>query len=124
MIFVDTNFINRHLLQDIPEQSQLASSLITDSLEKKVVLVSTDLVFFEVVWSLKQFYEWSEQNILEAMFYLISPGAINFQNNDVLIEAILECQKNNLGIEDNYNLCWSRKYKATKIASFDKKTIK
>jgi predicted nucleic acid-binding protein len=123
MIFVDTNYFNRYLLQDIPEQSQIVNELIQKAAEGKLKLISTDLVFFEVCWSLQQHYKLLEQHILELLYELIAAKIVSFQENEVILRAIRQNKLNNLGIEDNYNLVWAAQYKITEVASFDKKFV-
>ncbi len=122
MIFVDTNYINRFLLQDIPEQSKIVNQLFEKASKKEVTLVSTDLVFFEVCWSLGQFYELQEKEVLSELYKIISSGLINFQSNELLLASILQSLQNNLGIEDNYNLLFA-KTEAEDFATFDKKLL-
>ena len=121
MIFVDTNFLNRFLLQDIPEQAKIVNSTFEKALKKEIDLYSTDLVFFEVCWSLQQFYELPEKDILTKLYDIISSGLVNFQSNEMLLKSIELCQSNTLGIEDNYNLAWSRQQNIKDFKTFDKK---
>jgi predicted nucleic-acid-binding protein len=121
MIFVDTNFLNRFLLQDIPEQAKIVNTTFEKALKKEIDLYSTDLIFFEVCWSLQQFYELPENDILTKLYDIISSGLINFQSNEVLLKAIEQSQLNSLGIEDNYNLIWSLQQNIKDFKTFDKK---
>ena len=121
MIFIDTNYINRFLLQDIPEQCKVANELFQKALQQEVKLVSTDLVFFEVCWSLKQFYKLQEIDILTKMQEIISSGLITFQSNELLKQSILSAKNNSLGIEDNYNLLFASNMQIKNFATFDKK---
>jgi predicted nucleic acid-binding protein len=123
MIFVDTNYINRFLLKDIPEQFEIVNKLFLDALNQKVDLYSSDLIFFEVCWSLKQFHKLDEADILDKMYEIIHSGLIKFQSSQTLLEAILESKNNNLGIEDNFILKYTKKNKM-ELVTFDKKLSK
>lgn len=123
MIFVDTNFINRFLLQDIPEQVEIVNKVFDQASRKKLKLYSTDVVFFEVCWSLKQFYDLEESDILEMLYELIASGLISFQTNELLLKAIKGSKNNNLGIVDNYHLVWCVENTVTEFNTFDKKLI-
>lgn len=123
MIFVDTNFINRFLLQDIPEQTEIVNKIFDQTSGKKLKLYSTDVVFFEVCWSLKQFYDLEESNILEMLYELIASGLISFQTNELLLKAIKRSENNKLEIVDNYHLVWCVENTVTEFNTFDKKLI-
>lgn len=123
MVFVDTNFINRFLLQDIPNQLEIVNETFDRAAKKELQLCSTDVVFFEVCWSLMQFYSLEEKDILEILYEIIASNLISFQTREILLEAIKKCEKNNLGIEDNYNLVWCGKNNISEISSFDKKLL-
>ncbi|MEI6728377.1 MAG: hypothetical protein WCK98_01920 [bacterium] len=124
MIFVDTNYINRFLLQDLPDQCILVNELFEKSLKKEIVLFATDLVFFEVCWSLQQFYGLEEADVLNKMYEIMASGALNFQSNEILQKAILASKNNSLGIEDNFNLLFALQSRAKNFATFDKKLLK
>ncbi len=121
MIFVDTNVINRFLMQDIPHQAKEANQLFEKSLIGEIKLVSNSLVFFEVFWSLKHFYNLDENEILIKLHDIISSEAVVFENSEILLESISRCKQNNLGIQDNYNIIWSKYSNAEEFKSFDKK---
>lgn len=121
MIFIDTNFLNRFLLQDIPEQATIVNATFSKAIKKEIVLYSTDLVFFEVCWSLQQFYELKESEILEKLYDIIASDLVSFQSKEILLAAIEQTKVNSLGIEDNFNLAWSKHNKISEVKSFDKK---
>lgn len=122
--FVDTNYINRYLLGDILEQYQIVKKLFDEAIAGKVKLISSSLVFFEVCFSLKQFYDLEEVDILDQLFGIAASKIIEFENSELLLEAITASKANNLGIVDNYHLAWAKHFGVSQIKTFDKKLAK
>lgn len=55
-LLLDSNILLRHLLQDIPSQSQKATAMIAEIEKGKKTGFLSILVINEVIWILKRFY--------------------------------------------------------------------
>lgn len=87
MIAIDTNILLRYLLNDDPEQSEIATSLITG---KHKVLI-TDIVLVEAIWTLKgKKYGLDRQKIIEVILALFEEPNIIFENNQTVWKALVD----------------------------------
>ena len=57
--FADTNLFLRFLTQDPPDQAAASEQVLRRAAAGELVLVTTPLVFAELAWTLRSFYEHS-----------------------------------------------------------------
>ncbi|MGD8589543.1 MAG: type II toxin-antitoxin system VapC family toxin [Chromatiales bacterium] len=85
MIAIDTNVLLRYLLDDEPEQSNLAAKLITG---KRKVLI-TDVVLVETLWTLRgKKYQLSKPVLAAVVDALFQEPNILFEENQVVWQAL------------------------------------
>lgn len=123
MIFVDTNFFLRFLLKDVNSQFLIARELFLRASRKEVKLTTSLLVFFEIVWVLRQSYKKNKTaliNVLEKILKL----DIEIKEKKLLLQALNIFKKSTLTLEDCYNLTFSRQEGIKDLKTFDKKLLK
>ncbi len=121
-ILIDTNYILRLLIGDIPMQLEEARKLFKQIEEKKAIGLLSILVVNELIWILEHFYEQKRDKYIPSILKLISLKNIKLLEvkKQQLVEILEEMTTSNLDFTDLYllrlkkNLDW-------KIASFDKK---
>ncbi len=85
MIAIDTNILLRYLLDDDPAQAVKAAKLITG---KDIVLI-TDVVLVETVWTLKgKKYQLSKTDLIAVIQALFKEPSIRFENGQVIWTAL------------------------------------
>lgn len=124
MIFVDTNYFLRFLLNDIDEQHQEAKQLLAAGATGKSELFSSVIVFFEIYWVLTSFYGKKKEEILATLKDLLKMTFIKWENGEVLEKVIKLYQNNAIDLEDSYNLIYAKIDMAKSFKTFDKKLIK
>jgi len=124
MNFVDTNYFLRHLLQDNSIQSKKARKIFTRASRGQVKLFTSQIVIFEIYWVLKSFYGLTEKKVLGIIQTILSFSFIEIENVDTLNKAVIVAIKSSQGLEDSYNLVYSKLKNADGFVSFDKKLIK
>ncbi|TSC96508.1 MAG: PilT protein [Candidatus Berkelbacteria bacterium Licking1014_2] len=102
MTFVDTNYFLRFLLADIDRQHQEAKKLFLDGAAGRIKLASSTIVFFEIYWVLSSYYHKKKEEIVPAL-------------QDILRLAF----RNNLNLEDCYNLCFAKNWQVKDFRTFD-----
>ena len=127
--FVDTNYLLRWLVKEDENQFKVVERLFNNAANGKTSLVSSALVFFEMKWVLSSVYK---LNKTELITYL--EGTLNlpieFENKELLADALILFGDRNIDLEDCYNilssLLYGQKQKIPDIqfASFDKKLMK
>ncbi|MCW8985768.1 MAG: type II toxin-antitoxin system VapC family toxin [Thermoanaerobaculales bacterium] len=88
MIALDTNVLVRFLVEDDEKQTQVASQLIRDAIEREQQLFISDIVMCETVWVLSSSYRFSRAEIVEALAELLRARAVVFTSTDRLARAL------------------------------------
>lgn len=121
---LDTNYILRFLLADIPFQFQKAKELFKKIEDNKAIGLVSILVINELIWILEHFYKQKRKNYLQQILKLISLKnikIIEIKKMD-LIFILEKMDRLNLDFTDLYLLFWKEKLNH-QLASFDKKII-
>lgn len=124
MIFIDTNYFLRFLLNDVPHQHLTAKNLILKGARNEVDLCTSLVVIFEVVWVLRSYYEKNKENILRSLRKILELSFIKISEREYLEKSFFLYEKTNLSFEDCYNLIFAKNFLAEEIATFDRKLIK
>lgn len=121
---LDTNYILRFLLADIPFQFQKAKELFKKIEDNKAIGLVSILVINELIWILEHFYKQNRKDYLQQILKLISLKnikIIEIKKMDLIF--ILEKMNSfNLDFTDLYLLFWKEKLNH-QLASFDKKIL-
>lgn len=122
---IDTNFILRFFLNDIPIQTKKSQELFKEIEEKKVFGVINLLVINELIWILGHFYNQKRRDFIPQILKLISLKNIKILEikKSHLILILEKMKKANLDFTDLYLIHLAKKSEF-KIASFDKKLLK
>jgi len=121
MMFVDTNYFLRYLLNDIHEQHQEVKRLFLQASEGKISLVTSSLVFFEIFWVLRSFYNLNKEESIRALQSLLKLSFIRMQDRTILENALTLFKKTSLDLEDCYNLYFAKSQNVKSFGTFDKK---
>src|SRR5580700_380131 len=77
LAFLDTNVLLRHLLDDHPDHSPRATAYIQRIEQGEIQVRSTDIVVFEVVFTLERRYHRTKAEIREVISALLDlPGIV------------------------------------------------
>lgn len=88
---IDTNIFLRHLLQDIPDQSKIATSIISDIEDGKMKGVVSILVVNELIWILEKYYKLKRSVYIPKLIKLLHLDHLKIMEvKKELIERILE----------------------------------
>lgn len=124
MKFVDTNYFLRYLLNDIPEQHIEAKNLFLAASDGKVELATSTLVFFEIFWVLRSFYEFEKEEIIASLSKVLKFSFIKLKERDILVNSLSLFKKTTLSLEDCYNLFYAKDNGVKEFKTFDKKLEK
>lgn len=121
MIFIDTNYFLRFLLNDISEQHNLAENLFIKASEGKEDLLTSIIVFFEIYWVLSSYYEKDKVEIVKVLKNILKLMFIELQEREILIHSLALFNETNLDLEDCYNLYFAKSQKIESFGTFDKR---
>jgi predicted nucleic-acid-binding protein len=120
MIFIDTNYFIRFLVQDVESQSLEVEKIFEEGSVGKSDLFSSTIVFFEIYWLFKSLFKKPQVEIYAILKGVLQMKFIYF-NESKILESALEIYKNsNLGLEDSYNLVYAKQNEALGFKTFDK----
>ena len=123
-VFVDTNYFLRFLIRGDEEQFQTVSKLLKDGLSGKVVLVTDEVVIFEIYWVLKSFYKIEKEECVRLLIKILELSFIEIEKRSELLVALSTFSKENIELEDGYHLACSVGKKCDELATFDEKMRK
>ena len=124
MIFIDTNYFLRFLIEDNLEQSQEAQKLFLEGARGNLVLITSTIVIFEIYWVFKTYYQKSKAEIIKILQKVLMMDFIRIDERSLLLRALSLFKKENLSLEDCYNLIYARENKAETFKTFDVKLAK
>lgn len=124
MIFIDTNYFLRFLLNDVSSQHELVKELFKKGARGKEKLFTSTIVIFEVFWVLSSFYKKTKQETIKVLRGLLEMSFIKLEESLIFDRALDIYEESSLEFEDCYNIAYAKKNKMTEFASFDKKLVK
>lgn len=119
MIFVDTNYFLRFLLEDNQTQYFTTKELFLDAAKGKINLTTSVIVFFEIYWVFKSYYLKNKVDILEILQKILEMDFIKFDQKDILEKALDIFTRTNLSLEDCYNLAFAKEKGVNQFKTFD-----
>ncbi|MBI2020232.1 PIN domain-containing protein [Candidatus Daviesbacteria bacterium] len=124
MIFVDTNYFLRYLLQDDPRQYNVAKQLFVDAASGQKQLITSTIVLFEIFWVLKSYYNMEKALIIVTIRNILKLQFITLDDRSILEKALGYFAKTNLSLEDCYNIAYAKSKVAKVFKTFDVKLEK
>lgn len=112
-VFVDTNVILRFLLGE-PD-----SVAVQKILNGKHILLISDIVIAEIIWTLNRFYKWPKEKIIEFLVVLLKSSNVEF-NEPIIFSSFNTFLKNNIKYTDAYISELMRGANIEEIYSFDR----
>jgi len=97
---LDTNVIVRHLVQDNPQQSKIASDLFAQCDQGHVILVILPSVLAETVFVLESFYNHPRADIAATLSSLFNSPGIKVDDSAIQLNAIDWYQRTSLHFVD------------------------
>lgn len=118
--FLDTNILLRHFLQDHPVQSAKATKFLLEVEQGKIKVYTSDLVIFEVVFTLQRTYRLSKNKVQEAILPLLLLPGIKLNGKRIYKKVFELYVEKNLPFADAYHIALMEKLKINQVISFDR----
>ena len=118
--FLDTNILLRHLLADLPKQSQAATAYFNRIEKGEVKVRISELVVFETVFTLERYYKQTKAKIREVILPLIELPNIVLPGKKRLRETFDLYVNLNLPFADSYHAILMKHLKLGEIITFDR----
>lgn len=124
MIFVDTNYFLRYIIDDGSSQHQDAVKLFLDGARSKRELTTSYLVIFEIFWVLGSNYRFNKKQKIKIVQDICRMNFINLSDREIFNRALGIYQHTSLEFEDSYNISFYQEHGFKEFATFDKKITK
>jgi len=119
-IFIDTNILLRYLTGDDPEKFERCKDLFKQALEKKIILLTSDMVIAELIWTLDSFYKVPKDEIIEKVTIIVNTPNLKIPNKKLLSEVLVLFSQENIDYIDAYNAVFMKSNSCAQIFSYDK----
>ena len=123
MHLIDTNYLVRLATEKDSVQSNIVSNFLIKCKVSEENVMASLVSVFEFLWVLTKVYKWQEAEVIIFLENLYLSTMVEFENQNVLVDAMSRSQQNSLGLEDNYNLALA-KIETRQLHTFDKKLLK
>lgn len=123
MTFVDTNYFIRFLIKDHLDHFKIAKQLLQQAGKEPLGLISSVIVFFEIHWVLKSYYQKDKGVLVKNLLELLKLPVL-FDDHHLLFESVQLYRSSNLTLEDCYNLNFAKESKVKSFRTFDQKLAK
>src|SRR4030042_3828900 len=124
MIFIDTNYFLRFLLQDIEKQYLEVKKLMIEAARGQARLFTSTIVFFERYWVLSSYYGKNKSQLSSTLRDFLDLEFIRLEERTILREAIVIFESTPLSLEDAYNFMFAKAQGGKEFKTFDKKLAK
>ncbi|MEI6728567.1 MAG: PIN domain-containing protein [bacterium] len=122
-LFLDTNILARLLLGDNMEQGKKTTELLKSAKLGEVELHLSPEVFIELNYVLSKIYGIEKIQIIKEFKNILSYSFIHCQNSDILVNALILFENENISLEDAYYISFCLENNL-EFYSFDKKALK
>lgn len=119
MKLVDSNVVIRFLTKDDPKKAESCRKLIEKELGSDNLLLS-DLAIAEIIWVLESVYKLKKDEIKEKTEAILNSKGLNFQNKNLLSEAIIVYSTYNVDFIDAYQAVLMQHADINTIYSYDR----
>ena len=119
-IFIDTNILLSYLTGDDPEKYEKCRGLFKRALEKKIVLLTSDMVIAELIWTLGSFYKVPKEEIIEKITIIINTPNLKIPNKKLISDTLILFSQKNIDYIDAYNAVFMKHNSCAQIFSYDK----
>lgn len=101
---IDTNIILRHLLQDIPEQSETATAIINDIEDEKITGLVSILVINELIWILENYYSLKRNIFIPKLIKLLQLNHLKIieAKKEQIAQVLEKMRKKKIDFTDFY----------------------
>ena len=118
--FLDTNIFLRQLLADEPTQSPQATAYFEHIKARELTARTSDIVVFEVVFTLERGYRRSKAEIRSHLLPLLELPGIILPGKRKFRQVFDTYVERNISFADAYHAVLMQQLKLTEIVSFDR----
>ena len=120
---LDTNYILRFLLNDIPSQVKIIKDKFLLAKEGKINITVPYIVFLELDFALSKIYQFSKDKIVDKLLSIIASPYLDIEKRNILLQALSFFSKTNISFVDSVLLVEARQT-GKQLLTFDKKLKK
>lgn len=119
---IDTNYVLRYLLDDIPRQAQLVENYFKRAKNQEISITVPCLVFVELDFALTKYYQFKKHTIIEYLNNILRLSYLDIEKRGILIKALKLYSSKNISFVDA--LFYTQAVVENKeLLTFDKKLL-
>lgn len=115
----DTNFLLRHILNDIPAQAFFAEKRLQKAKKGLIRIIVCPVVLFEMAYALEKFYKLSPAKTTDYLRKIVTTPYLEVEERGVLLDALTLHREGQTDFVDAY-LFAKAQAQAVEVLSFDK----
>jgi len=100
MIGIDTNVLIRYIVQDDPDQANIASQYIEQNCTVDSPGFINHIVLCEIVWVLKRAYKYDKVIIVDVLKKILMTAEFSIENSDLVWKAMKEYESGQADFSD------------------------
>ncbi len=120
---LDTNYLLRYIVDDIPEQTDEVVNIFDLASEGKVECFVSITAQMEIFYVLSSFYEYDKKEVCVAMTNIYNMVFLDFEYVEIMEEVLDLYLQKNISIQDAFLIIFSKKNNM-EFKTFDKKASK
>lgn len=117
---LDTNFILRFLLKDIPDQVKTVKEFFVLAKEGKVSLFVPVLVIIEIDFALRKYYKFQKAKVVKKLEFILKTPYFEIEKREIMLNVLSDYKNNNMDLVDIL-LIHEAKLLDRELLTFDKK---
>ena len=120
-LFVDTNIFLRYLTNDDPAKANRVGTVLQNTIDGEMRLMTNLMVVAELVWTLESYYGLSKQDIREKLSILLNTPNLDVPEKQRILKSLAVYGEQNIDFIDAYNAYFAKDRGITLILTYDKK---
>jgi len=97
---VDTNFILRFLLRDIPSQTRFSRLYLQKAKDGEIGIYLSVILFVELDFAFRKFYKMTKESAVEKMKLIAEVPYLEIEKREIIYKALEAYEKNNIDFVD------------------------
>lgn len=118
-VLIDSNFLLRFLLNDIPSQAEETTRYLERAERREIKILVPQIVIFEIAFVLMKVYKLKKVEVIKLIKTLVSNPYLEVPERRIILEGLNLYAEKNVDFIDCYLFCLAKDKKA-EVLSFDK----
>ena len=120
---IDTNYLLRFLLRDIPAQSKIVRDYFIAAEKHEIQITVPLLVFVEIDFALRKLYSFKKEKVIKMMREIMDNISLSIEKKELLVGVLQFYSSKNISFVDAI-FCYQARLENKELLTFDRKLQK